>query len=473
MKLKILLPAILLLFFSSLKTMPQLASGIPFQFFAVDSISPALTPTLINLSTRQAHFRDEFDTLLTIPFAFDFEFACERYSKIILSTNGWLALAPISMTSLPPYFSNSALPNNSLSTYSGGIPLIAPLWDDDSCTALYYGIQANILTVKWLLKWDKTNTGTYTSLVWVVLNPNTGTIEFNYSNAAYVASQTASASIGIAGVCEGDFYSVTPDTINSLSFIDSIFENVSINTKPINARYIFTPSNFYDNCSNARFMGTLDSSCVSFPVTTCNASSSGSGLCSTSDANDIWFSFFKPAGVSEITIRTMPDTSNCSLVSGTSMEVFSDSCNSSALGCATSSSSNPDFAKVSLMRPINLTETLLVRITADNDVGGKFMICGHVSDTTVSVQEIETISSFNVYPNPVQVNEKLFLKLNHPNAKEGIVEINDMTGKIIFSKQLTSGYFTHEISTAKLYPGIYLVKLKLENSISIKKLLVR
>ncbi len=356
------------------KTMAQLASGMPFRFSpSTHAVTPTV-PTLINLSSRPAAIRDEFDTLL-VPVGFNFTFAGIAYDRVIISTNGWVALAPSSVAVLPAYFA-SALPNNSLSTYAGGLPLIAPLWDNDSCSLIQYGLLGNVLTIRWTVKWDKTNAGAYGSPFWVVLDGNTGNIDIYYSNTVYVPSASASASVGIAGVCTGDFYSVTPNAAIASTAIDSVAENSTVALRPQGHRYTFIPYNANDNCSGpfpAKNLGTLNSTCTYTQSTTVNATVSGVGNCSTADDNDVWFTIVKPIGTTNVIVTTAPSAS-CLSVSGTSVEVYS-ACGGPVLGCATTSGANPGFGEVTLTRSGCVAETLWVRVTADGDVAGKFQIC--------------------------------------------------------------------------------------------------
>jgi hypothetical protein len=363
---------LLFLFFSQLDTKAQLASGMPFRFStATHAVTPTV-PTLINLASRPAAIRDEFDTLL-VPAGFSFTFAGVIYDRVIISSNGWVALAPSTVSTLPAYFA-SPLPNNSLSTYAGGLPLIAPLWDNDSCAAIQYGLLANVLTIRWSVKWDKTYIGAYSPLFWVVLDGNTGNIDMYYSTAAYTPSATAGASIGIAGVCTGDFYSVTPNATLASTSIDSVAENSTVNLKPVGHRYSFIPYNAYDNCSGtypAQNLGTINATCTYKSASTYNATVSGAGNCSTADDNDVWFRFIKPNGVLNVTVTTAP--SICQSVTGTSVEIYS-ACGGAVIGCATTSTGYPGYGEVVFSRPC-AAETLWVRVTADGDIPGKFLIC--------------------------------------------------------------------------------------------------
>jgi hypothetical protein len=211
--------------------------GITYSFSGSSgSAAPFITTNILIAPSRM----DDFDTLIHFS-GFNFYVDGINYNGAVLSANGWIALVPSNVTSLPSYFF-SGLPVNNLSAYTGGYPLFAPLWDDDSCDILQYGITSNVLTVKWVIKWDKTYTGNYSSLIWMTLDGNTGIVTFNYSNTSYTPPPSVSASIGITGICNGTFYSVTPDNIPANSTVSTTAEDSLVNWKPVNAKYVFTPS---------------------------------------------------------------------------------------------------------------------------------------------------------------------------------------------------------------------------------------
>lgn len=277
---------------------------------------------------------------------------------------------------LPAYFA-TALPANGLATYAGARPMIAPLWDDLACAILSYNITGGVYTIKWTGKWDKTNASAGLNF-FLSLNSATGNIVFNYPNVTYTPFGAPSASIGIAGVCTGDYYSVNPLTATTATF-DSTFEYSNITGTPrLNATTLtWNPYCANDNCSGvrpARDLGTITSSCTFATFSNVNATTSGSAICSTTDVRDVWFKFTKPASVANIKISTA--AALCNSAPGTTIELFS-SCGGASLGCATTSTANPNFGELIVNRPCTL-EVLYIRVTADGDVTSKFQLC--VSD---------------------------------------------------------------------------------------------
>src|SRR6185295_12032342 len=109
---------------------------------------------------------------------------------------------------------------------------------------------------QWYAKWQKLNATGFTSLFWVELNGTTNTITLHYPNNTLYVPPTPSASIGIAGKCAGDFYSVICQS-NIAATADSSLENTNIgaagagNSRPYTVNYTFTPYHPYDNCSGS------------------------------------------------------------------------------------------------------------------------------------------------------------------------------------------------------------------------------
>lgn len=271
----------------------------------------------------------------------------------------------------------NALPTNSLATYAAGYPIAAPLWDDLNCTAISFSIGATT-TIRWTAKWDKNNASG--AGFFGVCFSNSNNIYFFYPNVTYTTTGSPSASIGLAGTCTGDFYSMTP-TAATTATIDSVTENNNINPlsggfRPNNIMYMWNPFCPNDVCTGtrpAKDLGTITASCTYKTYSTVNATA-GTAICSTTDVRDVWFKFTKPAGTSNIKISTAPAT--CSAGPGTSIEVFT-SCGGTSLGCSTTSTTNPGFGEMTLNRPCSL-EVLYVKVTVDGDVTGKFQLC--VSD---------------------------------------------------------------------------------------------
>ena len=365
---------------NSLRVFSQPGIGLPFGFGVTPTAVNIVVPVTINMLTLHAAAQqDELDTLLA-PGAglMSINFGGIVYDRVVVSTNGWLALVPSSagLPLLNPFPPN---PVNSLSTNALGYPVIAPLWDDLSTSVIQYNWTSPILTVKWTGKWDKTN-ATGTNAFGVKIDGTTGLVTFFYNTVAYVPT-FPSASIGIAGVCTGDFTSVNV-TSASTAVSDSVTEFAAIATRPNNVNYIFTPYNPYDNCASAKDLGTMSNVCtLSGNFSNVHATTSGSGMaCAAGEVKDVWFKVIKPAGVLNVRVTTAPGT--CQPSAGTTVEVRA-SCAGPSIGCSTTGTSYPTFGQVDVSRSC-AAETLYVRVTGDADAIGKFRICVMDNGTGVS-----------------------------------------------------------------------------------------
>ena len=351
------------------KSIAQPGIGLPFGFGVTPTSTNIVGPVTINMLTLHAAAQqDELDTLLA-PAGMSVNFGGIVYDRVAVSTNGWLALVPSSagLPLLNPFPPN---PVNSLSTNALGYPVIAPLWDDLSTSVIQYNWTAPVLTVKWTGKWDKTN-ASGTNAFGVKIDGTTGLVTFFYNTVAY-APIFPSASIGIAGVCTGDFTSVNV-TSATTAVSDSVTEFAAIATRPNNVNYIFTPYNPYDNCASAKDLGTMTNVCtLSGNFSNVHATTSGSGMaCAAGEVKDVWFKVIKPVGVLNVRVTTAPGT--CQPSAGTTVEVRT-SCAGASIGCSTTGSTYPTFGEVDVARPC-AAETLYVRVTGDADAIGKFRIC--------------------------------------------------------------------------------------------------
>ena len=362
---------IIVVFFSTLKSNAQAGIGLPFGFGVTPTATNITGATTINLTVRPVAIQDEMDTLINIPAAGTITFGGIVYNQFAVSTNGWLALVP-STAGLPASNPFPPNPTNSLSTSALGYPVIAPLWDDMAMASIQYNWTAPVLTVKWTGRWDKTN-ASLTNAFGVKIDGTTGICTFFYNNVAYTPT-SPSASIGIAGICTGDFTSV-----NVLSATTAASDSVTewnVTSRPNNVNYIFTPYNPHNNCSGtyiAKNLGTMTSSCtLSGNYSTVHATTSGSGMaCAAGEVKDVWFSVIKPLGVTNVRVTTAPGT--CQVLGGTTVEVRA-SCAGASLGCSTTGTTYPTFGEVDIARPC-AAETLYVRVTGDGDAIGKFRIC--------------------------------------------------------------------------------------------------
>ncbi len=181
---------------------------------------------------------------------FTFQFGCTNYTTFQASSNGFITLGTTAASS-------SAF--NNLTTNTDR-PVIAPLWDDlktdptGNVNYIVTGIVGTrVLTVEWKqMLWN------YSATVWGIslqakLYEGTNRIEFSYfQNGGSTANLNApSASIGLAGIISGDFYSL--DGTGVAPFASQAIETTSLSSKPTNTQiYRWDPV----SCSGAPASGT-------------------------------------------------------------------------------------------------------------------------------------------------------------------------------------------------------------------------
>jgi hypothetical protein len=77
------------------------------------------------------------------------------------------------------------------------------------------------------------------------IDTNTGVINYYYGSNVYTISGSPSASIGIAGIHAGDYYSY--DAASAILYADSTIEHSNLIALPGNVTYSFTPYQIINN----------------------------------------------------------------------------------------------------------------------------------------------------------------------------------------------------------------------------------
>ena len=256
--------------------------AVAFIHFAHTQISYTLTNTTgtytANASPTVVHVPLTDDGISgALPIGFSFFHGCESYSQFVVSTNGWMGFGAGS------YGSDAT---NNLSTGTPR-PRLAPLWDDlqvSSTGSVNYQLTGTapnrVLTVEWKqMEWYYTQTGDVISFQ-VKLFETSNQVEFRYLQGAVAASAT-SASIGIAGLTSGQFYSLNNSSASPT--VSTATETTSIATKPA-TNQIYRWANTTAFCTGTPTGGT---SSASVTTTTCGntsttltatGSSSGCGI---------------------------------------------------------------------------------------------------------------------------------------------------------------------------------------------------
>ncbi|MCE3260119.1 MAG: hypothetical protein K0S12_1760 [Bacteroidetes bacterium] len=169
------------------------------------------------------------DISSTYSIGFNFQFGCTTYTSFAVSSNGWLTFNNGAFSSDP----TNDLPNNTTMR-----PGIAPLWDDlcynnntfpPPCGYAVSGTAPNrTLTVQWRRAYWKILGGSPGGISFQVkLMESTNRIEMLYAQETG-SLNAPSASIGLAGVATGDYYSVN----TTFSAASKIANTTNIATKP-------------------------------------------------------------------------------------------------------------------------------------------------------------------------------------------------------------------------------------------------
>lgn len=197
-----------------------------------------------------------------INIGFTFNYRCQNYTQIKVSSNGWLTF-------------NTAVVGsnnwNNLNT-SADRPIIAPLWDDIATGATgevnykLTGVSPNrILTIEWKeIEWYYGATSAAISFQ-CKLYETSNNIEFVYSRIGNATANivSASASIGISGTVSGEFYSL--QDVSAAPAVSTVTEMTTLATKPATGQvYRFSPGPV---CAGAPTGGT--SSANPNPIVSC------------------------------------------------------------------------------------------------------------------------------------------------------------------------------------------------------------
>ena len=97
-----------------------------------------------------------------------------------------------------------------------------------------------------------------------------------------------------------------------------------------------------------------------------------------------------------------------------------------------------------------------------------------IGENKLAVEDIKIEHSVSVFPNPVKT--ELFVNFELSKSSDVSVAVLDVYGKIVLQKidneRLSQGNHKRQISVDKLRSGMYLVRIKIEDKIVVKKMLV-
>lgn len=175
-------------------------------------------------------------TSAPIPIGFNFQFGCDTYTDFVVTENGWMTFD----VNCWDFHNTNDLDNQVGSAPGIDRPIIAPLWDDlamdvSSSTVNYKltGSAPNrILTIEWsrmLWRWSAAAWGISFQ---VKLYETTNRIEFIYlrNGTATANLATPTASIGLAGLTIGDFYSL--NGVGGAPTASQVTETSTLSSKP-------------------------------------------------------------------------------------------------------------------------------------------------------------------------------------------------------------------------------------------------
>jgi Secretion system C-terminal sorting domain len=337
---------------------------------------------------------------------FTFDFGGINYTQFKASTNGWIT------------FNTAITSSNSFNDLTNTIdrPIIAPLWDDlatNNTGSVSYELSGTspnqILTIEWDKMLWTYSAGTYALNFQLRLYQTTNVIEFVYlrnGNQTANINASASASIGLAGQCDGDFYSLADNS--AAPAVSKTSETTTINRKPANNQvYRWTPAVLPlagDLCASATALTYSIGSCSPTMGTVIGATATGSPAAPacwspSTTSHDVWFSVSKPLGQTSMQVSTDLSPSSCNPF-GTAIAVYSGTCGVPVLiGCSDNNGvQNVNNAVVILTGLPNASTTYLIRVEGDAATTGNFQIC--VRD----VINDECISTTTLTPSATCVN---------------------------------------------------------------------
>lgn len=237
----------------------------------------ATTGTYSNIAGTTIHAAGVDDaTSSGIPIGFTFNYGCQPYTTVSVSTNGWLSF-------------NSTTSSNAYNDLAGYSNVLAPLWDDlqvytgGAVTYQTTGSSPNrVFTVQWsTMEWYYGSSSDVISFQ-VKLYETSNRIDFIYKQGAGAIS-SASASIGISGGSVGSFYSLSD--ASGAPTVSTVTETTSISTKPAtNQIYRWDVA----TCSGTPSGGTITATPASGACVNSAITLTGSGFSSSCDMTYAW-----------------------------------------------------------------------------------------------------------------------------------------------------------------------------------------
>ena len=94
-------------------------------------------------------------------------------------------------------------------------------------------------------------------------------------------------------------------------------------------------------------------------------------------------------------------------------------------------------------------------------------------------QEISSIfqekkqDTFRIYPNPVKKNEELYIEFSEIQTNDVIVEIFDITGKMVYTQKITTPLLKQKVNVSKIHTGQYTLRIREADFSFSKKIIIQ
>lgn len=132
-----------------------------------------------------------------------------------------------------------------------------------------------------------------------------------------------------------------------------------------------------------------------------------------------------------------------------------------------------DWQKAEIPLTNFVGEEVVIRFLATSDWGDMLYLDNIVITAPNSIEDIHSIQSVILSPNPAF--EFTNLNLHMTESNDVFVKLYDMTGRMVSADKISSGnvgYVTHRIDTSSLKSGLYLVEINMGTERLVKKLVV-
>ena len=224
----------------------------------------------------------------------------------------------------------------------------------------------------------------------------------------------------------------------------------------------------YDICRGASKLTGGSWESLSIDNSNRSINTMGLGNCGFSNFyRDIWFTFdVVDSGTFNLTFRERGETTYL-------LELFQGDCKElSFLDCY---EFDLEFEINKTELPPNTTIYGRLREASNRNRGSIDLRVDATATETVSVSEIATVSTFELFPNPVIHNQAAIIQLDLERPTFANLNVLNLNGQVVHqiaNTKLASGTATFTIPNNSLSVGVYFVQLQTEEGLITKKLLI-